>query len=82
MLATYKMLHVYKKKPNCKYNFLCEIFGQAGYTTKAISVTAEEYGPSKAARTFNSKLYKRKLAEANFTLLYMGSCIKWIFERD
>ena len=32
------------------YDFACEIFKQAGYTTKVIPVTTEEYGLSKAAR--------------------------------
>ena len=47
----------------------CEIFKQAGYTTKVIPVTTEEYGLSKAARPFNSRLDKSKLAEAGFVPL-------------
>lgn len=46
------------------YDFTCEIFRQAGYSTKVIPVTTEEYGLSKAARPFNSRLDKSKLAEA------------------
>ena len=48
------------------YDFTCEIFKQAGYTTKAVPVTTEEYGLSKAARPFNSRLEKKKLVEAGF----------------
>lgn len=48
------------------YDFACEIFKQAGYTTKVIPVTTEEYGLSKAARPFNSRLDKSKLVEAGF----------------
>lgn len=48
------------------YDFTCEIFKQAGYTTKVVPVTTEEYGLSKAARPFNSRLEKKKLAEAGF----------------
>ena len=48
------------------YDFTCEIFRQAGYTTKVVPVTTEEYGLSKAARPFNSRLDKRKLKEAGF----------------
>lgn len=48
------------------YDFACEIFKQAGYNTKVIPVTTEEYGVSKAARPFNSRLDKSKLVEAGF----------------
>ena len=48
------------------YDFTCEIFKQAGYTTKVVPVTTEEYGLSKAARPFNSRLDKKKLVEAGF----------------
>lgn len=51
------------------YDFTCEIFRQAGYSTKVVPVTTEEYGLSKAARPFNSRLDKRKLVEAGFTPL-------------
>ena len=43
------------------YDFTCEIFRQAGYTTKVIPVTTAEYGLSKAARPYNSRLDKSKL---------------------
>ena len=48
------------------YDFACEIFRQAGYSTKVIPVTTEEYGLSKAARPFNSRLDKRKLIQNGF----------------
>lgn len=51
------------------YDFACEIYKQAGYTTKVIPLTTEEYGLSKAARPFNSRLDKSKLVEAGFTPL-------------
>ncbi len=51
------------------YDFTCEIFRQAGYTTKVVPVTTEEYGLSKAKRPFNSRLDKSKLTENGFTLL-------------
>lgn len=48
------------------YDFTCEIFRQAGYQTKVTPVTTQEYGISKAARPFNSRLDKSKLAENGF----------------
>ena len=48
------------------YDFACEIFRQAGYTTKVNPVTTAEYGLSKAARPFNSRLDKSKLAAMGF----------------
>lgn len=48
------------------YDFTCEIFKQAGYETKVVPVTTEEYGLSKAARPFNSRLDKSKLTENGF----------------
>ena len=48
------------------YDFCCEIYRQAGMNTKVVPVTTAEYGLSKAARPFNSRLDKRKLAEAGF----------------
>ena len=51
------------------YDFACEIFRQAGYTTKVNPVTTAEYGLSKAARPFNSRLDKSKLAQNGFTPL-------------
>ena len=51
------------------YDFCCEIYRQYGLTTKVIPVTTEEYGLSRAARPFNSRLDRSKLAEAGFTPL-------------
>lgn len=51
------------------YDFACEIFRQAGMNTRVIPVTTAEYGLSKAARPFNSRLDKRKLTEAGFNPL-------------
>ena len=48
------------------YDFAREIFRQAGYSTKVIPVTTEEYGLSKARRPFNSRLDKSKLEEMGF----------------
>ena len=48
------------------YDFACEIFKQAGYTNTVIPVTTAEYGLSKAARPFNSRLDKSKLVENGF----------------
>ena len=48
------------------YDFTVEIFKQAGYTTEVLPVTTEEYGLSKAARPFNSRLDKSKLVENGF----------------
>lgn len=51
------------------YDFACEIFRQAGYTTNVIPVTTEEYGLSKALRPKNSRLCKQKLSDNGFALL-------------
>lgn len=51
------------------YDFACAIFREAGMDVKVIPVTTEEYGLSKAARPFNSRLEKKKLADAGFTPL-------------
>ena len=51
------------------YDFACEIFRQAGYTTNVVPVTTAEYGLSKAARPFNSRLDKSKLTENGFAPL-------------
>ena len=48
------------------YDFCCEFYKQYGLTTKVIPVTTEEYGLSKAARPFNSRLDKCKLKEMGF----------------
>ena len=51
------------------YDFTKEIYHQAGYKTAVLPVSTEEYGLSKAARPFNSRLDKSKLVEAGFTPL-------------
>ena len=51
------------------YDFACEIFRQAGKDMTVNPVTTAEYGISKAARPFNSRLDKSKLKEMGFTPL-------------
>lgn len=48
------------------YDFCCEFYRQYGLKTNVIQVTTEEYGLSKAARPFNSRLDKKKLVENGF----------------
>lgn len=48
------------------YDFTCEIYRQAGYATKVVPVTTAEYGLSKAARPFNSRLDRSKLQRNGF----------------
>ncbi len=48
------------------YDFTKEIYRQAGYKTEVLPVTTAEYGLSKAARPFNSRLDKSKLVEVGF----------------
>ncbi len=48
------------------YDFACEIYRQAGLSTKVTPVTTAEYGLSKAARPFNSRLDKSKLTMMGF----------------
>lgn len=48
------------------YDFTCEIYKQAGMSTQVEPVTTAEYGLSKAARPFNSRLEKKKLVENGF----------------
>lgn len=48
------------------YDFTREIYRQAGLSTKVIPVSTAEYGISKAARPFNSRLSKEKLLSAGF----------------
>lgn len=47
-------------------DFAQEIFRQAGCSTQVIPVTTAEYGLSKAARPYNSRLDKSKLQAAGF----------------
>ena len=48
------------------YDFCREFYRQKGLETKVVPVTTAEYGLSKAARPFNSRLDKAKLSEAGF----------------
>ncbi len=48
------------------YDFTVEIYKQAEMYTKVTPVTTAEYGLSKAARPFNSRLDKSKLVENGF----------------
>lgn len=48
------------------YDFTVEIYKQAGMSTKVTPVTTAEYGLSKAARPFNSRLDKSKLIDNGF----------------
>ena len=50
-------------------DFTEKIYKVAGYSTVVKRVTTAEYGLSKAARPFNSRLDKSKLAEMGFTPL-------------
>lgn len=51
------------------YDFACEIFRQAGVEMAVTPVTTAEYGVSKAARPFNSRLDKSKLSDNGFERL-------------
>ena len=51
------------------YEFACEIFKQAGIDMTVNPVTTAEYGMSKAARPFNSRLDKSKLEAEGFKRL-------------
>lgn len=48
------------------YDFCCEFYRQYGLETRVIPVTTAEYGLSKAARPFNSRLDKSKLVTEGF----------------
>ncbi len=48
------------------YEFSKEIYRQAGIFSKVIPVSTAEYGLSKAARPYNSRLDKSKLIESGF----------------
>ena len=51
------------------YDFACQIFRAAGYSTKVIPVTTTEYGLSIATRPLNSRLSKEKLTQNGFSPL-------------
>lgn len=51
------------------YDFCVEFYKQYGLKTDVIPVSTAEYGLSKAARPFNSRLDKSKIVDAGFTPL-------------
>ena len=51
------------------YDFACEIINAAGCSAKVVPVTSKEYGLSKAARPFNSRMDKSKLDRMGFARL-------------
>lgn len=66
------------------YDFTKEIYRVAGYSTKVTPVTTQEYGLSKAARPFNSRLDKSKLVENGFNPLptWQDAVKRYIDELD
>ena len=66
------------------YDFCCEFYRQYGLSTKVLPVTTAEYGLSKAARPFNSRLEKRKLREAGFEPLpvWQDAVARYLKEAD
>ena len=66
------------------YDFTCEIYRQAGMDTKVIPVTTEEYGLSIAARPFNSRLDRSKLAREGFEPLplWQDAVARYLKEAD
>lgn len=66
------------------YDFTCEIYKQAGMTTKVEPVTTEEYGLSVAARPSNSRLDRSKLVEEGFTPLppWQDAVSRYLKEAD
>ena len=66
------------------YDFCVEFYKQYGLSTKVIPVTTEEYGLSKAARPFNSRLNKSKLVESGFRPLpdWKDAVSRYLAEAD
>ena len=66
------------------YDFCVEIYKQAGLKTNVTPVTTAEYGLSKAARPFNSRLDKRKLTEEGFKPLptWQDALSRYLNEAD
>ena len=66
------------------YDFTKEIYRVAGYSTKVTPVTTQEYGLSKAASPFNSRLDKSKLVENGFKPLptWQDAVKRYIDELD
>ncbi|MDE6059140.1 MAG: dTDP-4-dehydrorhamnose reductase [Clostridia bacterium] len=65
-------------------DFAKEIFRQAGYPTKVVPVSTEEYGLSKARRPYNSRLDKSKLTKNGFALLpaWQDALMRYLKEID
>ena len=66
------------------YDFTKEIYRQYGLGTEVIPVTTEEYGLSKAARPFNSRLNKSKLTKNGFQPLpfWQDALNRYLAEAD
>lgn len=66
------------------YDFCVEFYKQYGLDTKVIPVTTDEYGLSKAARPYNSRLDKSKLVESGFELLpdWKDAVRRYLMEAD
>ncbi len=66
------------------YDFCVEFYKQYGLDTKVIPVSTEEYGLSKAARPFNSRLDKSKLVEFGFKPLpdWKDAVRRYLMEAD
>ena len=66
------------------YDFTKEIYWQYGLETEIIPVTTEEYGLSKAARPFNSRLNKSKLTKNGFQPLpsWQDALSRYLAEAD
>lgn len=66
------------------YDFTKEIYKAAGMSTKVTPVTTAEYGLSKAARPFNSRLDKSKLVDAGFKPLptWQDAVARYVKELD
>lgn len=66
------------------YDFCVEFYRQYGLETKVIPVTTEEYGLSKAARPYNSRLNKSKLVESGFKPLpdWKDAVRRYLMEAD
>ena len=66
------------------YDFTKEIYRQYGLETKVCPVTTAEYGLSKAARPFNSRLDKSKLEENGFKPLpdWKDALGRYLLEAD
>ena len=66
------------------YDFTKEIYRQYGLNTEVLPVTTKEYGLSKAARPFNSRLDKSKLTENGFQPLpsWQDALRRYLAEAD